>query len=305
MKVSLVTPSVSELPSLIATLSTWQEDRSPIQLHPGDIGWHAMRGLEVTASHLRAWQAEDSAVLAIGMFDGDHLLRLALSPSAAQDREVCVAIARDLTEQSESSLFPPGQHSVESRRARMLDSYLGEHGWERGELWTALHFDLSAPVEFEETLGEAGLRVESAIDLPREWMIVHRSGFHATPYTPEEEERAATNFQTMVDANLVDARHLAMYQGDDMVGVVSVWSAGVGCPGLLEPLAIHPRFRGLGFGRILVRAAMGHLREMGASSGLVCTDTANTAAIATYRSAGFVADEPVADWVLADPDRGR
>lgn len=60
-------------------------------------------------------------------------------------------------------------------------------------------------------------------------------------------------------------------------------------------MGVHHDHRGRGYGRAITRAAANALRQLGASSAIVCTENARTAALATYTSAGFTADPPVAD----------
>ena len=71
------------------------------------------------------------------------------------------------------------------------------------------------------------------------------------------------------------------------VAGVTVWSAGSGRPGLLEPLGVHEDHRGHGYGTAISVAAAAALREMGASSATVCTPSSNVGAVAAYASAGF------------------
>ena len=71
--------------------------------------------------------------------------------------------------------------------------------------------------------------------------------------------------------------------------VRSTWntSGTPGRPGLLEPMGVHRDHRRKGYGRAISTAAAATLRRLGSSTALVCTPTANTAAVAAYRSAGF------------------
>ena len=50
---------------------------------------------------------------------------------------------------------------------------------------------------------------------------------------------------------------------------VTVWSAGAGRPGLLEPMGVHADHRGHGYGAASRLAAAAHLQEMGSSSAMV------------------------------------
>jgi len=89
--------------------------------------------------------------------------------------------------------------------------------------------------------------------------------------TPYDEARCLTAFDEHGNA----------------VAVAGVWSAGPGRPGLLEPIGVHQQSRGRGHGRAITLAAAAALREMGSSSAVVCTPSANVGAVTTYASAGF------------------
>ena len=84
------------------------------------------------------------------------------------------------------------------------------------------------------------------------------------------------------------ARCLVGYDAHETaVAIVTVWSAGRGRPGLLEPLGVHRDHRGHGYGTAISLAAAAALREMGASSATVCTPSSNVGGVAAYASAGF------------------
>jgi ribosomal protein S18 acetylase RimI-like enzyme len=85
-----------------------------------------------------------------------------------------------------------------------------------------------------------------------------------------------------------DARCLVAYDGQgDAVAAVTVWSAGPGKPGLLEPMGVHRKHRGHGYGKAISVAAAATLQELGSSSAIVCTPSSNAGAVAAYESAGF------------------
>ena len=78
------------------------------------------------------------------------------------------------------------------------------------------------------------------------------------------------------------------YDGQSQaVAAVTVWSAGPGRPGLLEPMGVHRDHRGHGYGTGICRAAAATLRDLGASTAVVATSSSNQAAVATYASAGY------------------
>jgi GNAT superfamily N-acetyltransferase len=86
----------------------------------------------------------------------------------------------------------------------------------------------------------------------------------------------------------VHAQVAVGYDGrGNAVAAVTVWSAGLGRPGLLEPMGVHRDHRGHGYGTAITIAAASALREVGSSSAIVCTESSNASGVATYRSAGF------------------
>jgi ribosomal protein S18 acetylase RimI-like enzyme len=52
-------------------------------------------------------------------------------------------------------------------------------------------------------------------------------------------------------------------------------------------MGVHREHRGHGYGRAISVAAAAALQELGSSSAIVCTPSANVGGVATYKSAGF------------------
>lgn len=97
-------------------------------------------------------------------------------------------------------------------------------------------------------------------------------------------------------ASLREARCLGAYDDrGNVAAVVTVWSAGPGKPGLVEPMGVHEDHRGRGYGRAITVAGAAALREMGSSGVRVCTPSSNAGGIATYRAAGFEARPEIRD----------
>ena len=120
---------------------------------------------------------------------------------------------------------------------------------------------------------------------------VQRSAFDRSTFTVERWLTMATGVPYQ------QARCVLGYDGDDKaVAAATVWSAGPGRPGLLEPMGVHREHRGQGHGRAITLAAAAALREMGSSSAIVATPTSNAAAVATYVAAGFRAVGDVTDF---------
>ena len=102
------------------------------------------------------------------------------------------------------------------------------------------------------------------------------------------------------------ARCLVAYDDDgNAVAATTVWSAGRGRPGLIEPLGVHRDHRGCGHGRAITVAAAAALRQLGSSSATVCTPSSNVGGVAAYMSAGFEKLTEVTDFrTSADPVNG-
>lgn len=93
---------------------------------------------------------------------------------------------------------------------------------------------------------------------------------------------------------------LAFDETGEAVAVTTVWSAGPGRPGLIEPMGVHRDHRGRGYGVEITRAGAAVLREMGSSSVVVAAEGTNSGALATYLAAGFVPAAPVVDMSRGD-----
>ncbi|GAA1490377.1 GNAT family N-acetyltransferase [Brachybacterium sacelli] len=275
MATSLTTPGPGELERVLAVLSSWQTDDAPLHLHPGDVGWHHARGAERTAADLRVW-SRDGRPLAVGMLDGRDLLRTAVDPDRVEDPELAATMAGDLADPGRGVL-PAGEAFVEASSARRLRRELTTRGWTVGDPWVPLRRDLTAPVE------DPGLDIECVgPGTVREYTAVHRSAFAGDSLTDER-------FTTLT-AGPAYAEAVSLIGRDangTAVAVITVWSAGPGRPGLIEPLGVHQDHRGHGYGRALCVAGASSLRAMGASSAAVCTPRSLTGAVATYLSAGF------------------
>lgn len=271
----LGTPSAEELNETVRALREWQYDRGAVQLHPGDLGWHWSSGAQATATAVRTW-SRNGQILAVGLLDGPELLRLAIAPAVQDDEQLTQQLVADITA-PERSVLPQGRVAIESRSRGSFQEVLLTCGWKTDELWTPLRRDLTDPVE------NPGVRVEAiGPDRAYEYTAVHRSSFDSQSLTDERWRTMAAGFV------YADARSLVAYDDTDTaVAVVTVWSAGPGRPGLLEPMGVHRDHQGLGFGRAISVAAAAALQEMGASSATVCTPSSNIGGVATYMSAGF------------------
>ncbi|WP_369218102.1 GNAT family N-acetyltransferase [Streptomyces flavofungini] len=276
MAIVLHRPGVSELDEAVEALRGWQYEGAPTQLHPGDLGWYWRFGAAETAAAVRIWRG-DGRILAVGLLDGPRLLRLAIAPEARPDEELARRLVADVAA-PERGVLPAGQANIEAPRDVVLQDLLAAAGWEADEPWTPLRRDLTEPVE------DSGLRVEVAgPERARVRAAVQRAAFDGSEFS-DAHWRAMAAGPVYADARCLVAHD----DRGEAVAMVTVWSAGPGRPGLLEPMGVHREHRGRGHGRAITVAAAAALRELGSSSALVATPSSNAGAVATYASAGFV-----------------
>ena len=275
VSILLSSPRVDELSAAVGALRTWQYDEAPVQLHPGDLGWYWRFGAEATAGAVRTW-SRDGQILAVGLLDGPELLRLAIAPEAQHHEELAQRMAADVT-RPERGVLPRGKVCIEARFGVLLQGLLLDDGWDADEPWAPLRCNLAQPVQ------DHGVRIEViGAERAREWVAVHRAAFDGSTFTHERWHAMAAGLP------YADARCLLAYDDQrNAVAATTVWSAGPGRPGLLEPMGVHREHRGHGYGTAITVAAAAAPRELGSSSAIVCTRSANVGAVATYKSAGF------------------
>lgn len=274
MSVELSTPTVTEIREVVDVLSEWQDDDAPLQLHPGDLGWNWQFGTDAVIAGVRVWR-QDGRIVGIGMGD-DDVLRLTTARDTWDDTDLARRIADDLADPARGVL-PEGDVGVETPTGSPVHDALVALGWGLDDPWTPLQRDLRDPVD------DSGLRIEDVgpgqVDAR---IAVHRSAFDSNRFNRD-------HWSAMVSGvPHENSRHLLGYDGaGDAVAMVSVWSAGPGRPGLLEPLGVHQDHRGQGHGRAISLAAAAALRELGSSSAQVCTPSSNVGGVATYVAAGY------------------
>ena len=113
-------------------------------------------------------------------------------------------------------------------------------------------------------------------------VAVQRAAFERSTFT-EDRWRAMAAAPAYADGRCL----VGFDDQDAAVAIVTVWSAGPGRQGLIEPMGVHRDHRGHGFGTTITLAAAAALRDLGSSSAVVVTPSSNVGGIATYRAAGF------------------
>lgn len=275
MSIELSTPGVDDLPAAVAALRDWQRAGVPLQFHPGDLGWFWRFGAQQAAAATRIW-TRDRRIVALGMADYPDLIRMTTAPDLSADEELARQLAADLSDPGRG-ILNDGEVFVEAPNDALVRDVLLASGWAAGEEWTPLERDLGAPVETPQ------LRIEVVgPDRVGDRVAVGRASFNNSTFCAEHWHSMAGG------AAYDDARCLVGYDDRDTpVAMTTVWSAGPGKPGLIEPLGVHHDHRGHGYGTSICLAAAAALREMGSSSVQVCTPSSNVVAVAAYGSAGF------------------
>lgn len=280
MTITLHAGTIDALPEVVDEVSSWQDGRS-VQVHPGDLGWNSSFGAQVLADDLRLWR-RDGQLVAIGMVDSDSaVIRMSIDPQVDEDEAVAAQIRADLSD-PDRGVLPADRGIVEARFGTAFRDLLADSGWRPGEPWTPLRRSLATPVE------DCGVRVVT-IDasttneqLIRDRVSVQRASFPKSTFTIERWHAMAAS------PAYRNACCLIAYDADGhAVSAATVWSAGQGRAGLIEPLGAHHEYRGHGYGRAITLADSSQLAAMGASRVLVCTPAENTIGVAAYQSAGF------------------
>ncbi|AKU16956.1 GNAT family N-acetyltransferase [Luteipulveratus mongoliensis] len=276
MAITLQTATVASLDEFAEAVAACQHEGGPVQLHPGDLGWNWSLGADELARSLRGWRRDDE-ILAVGMVDAPTgLIRMAIAPTVDHDDTFAEQLVADLSD-PERGVLPAGAGSVEARFGTAFRDLLSRSGWEVDESWTPLRRELTTPVE------DYGLRIEIVDEHSAQLRVaVHQASFGTQKFTLERWHAMAAS------SPYQRARCLLGYDRDgEAVAAATVWSAGQGRPGLIEPLGAHPDHRGHGHGRAITVAAAAALQEMGSSSVTVCTPSSNIGGVAAYVSAGF------------------
>ncbi len=169
-------PSLDKVAEVTEAVATWQEEGGPVQLHPGDLGWHWRHGAGELAAALRVWR-RGGQLVAVGFKDGAGLVRMAIAPRADRDESLAVRLVTDLSD-STQGVLAAGSASVEARSGTALRGLLAASGWRADEPWTPLCRDLTDPVEY------CGLRIEEvdAHNAPQR-VEVQRAAFPSSTFT--------------------------------------------------------------------------------------------------------------------------
>lgn len=275
MAIVTAQPDVDGLTRAVGALRQWQQDGPAMQLHSGDVGWFWRFGAERTAAAVRTWSRSDQ-LLAIGLLDGPDLIRMAFAPGAGQDEELAAQLAADIDDPARDVL-PSGEVFIEAPLDARVQDLLLDAGWVTDEPWTQLRFDFTDPIP------DPGLRIVTVGPA----QVADRAAVQRAAFNSRFSEE---QWHAMASGPLYDeARCLLAY--DDAgtpVSCITVWSAGEGRPGVIEPMGAHPDHRGKGYGKAIALAGVAALQEMGASSATVCTFPGGfPAAVPAYKAAGF------------------
>ncbi|GAA3150698.1 hypothetical protein GCM10010530_82450 [Kribbella aluminosa] len=275
MAIELSTAGTDELGDVVAVLREWTREDVPLQLHPGDLGWFWRFGGERTAAATRVWR-RDGEIVAVGMLDEPDWVRMAIAPDAQRDEELAERIAADVADPATGVLIE-GKVYVETPMGALVQDLLFKDGWNADAPWVPVCRDLTGPVP------DPGARVDViGAEEAHERTAVQRASFTGSTFTNERW------FAMSDGLPYADARCLVLRNDiGESVAAATVWSAGAGRPGYIEPMGVHSLHRGRGYGTAMVLACARALQELGSSSIYTVTPATNVGAVATYQAAGL------------------
>jgi ribosomal protein S18 acetylase RimI-like enzyme len=275
MAIEMSTAGVGELGEVVGVLREWTREGVPLQLHPGDLGWFWRFGIDKTAAATRIWR-RDGEIVAVGMLDEPDWVRMSIVPEAQRDEELAQRIVADVTA-PETGVLIEGKVFVETPMGALVQDLLFKEGWNADEPWIPVRRDLTDPVP------DAGVRVDViGAEEAHERAGVQRASFDGSTFTNER-------WFAMADGLPYDDAQCLVLRNDigESVAAATIWSAGAGRPGYIEPMGVHRLHRGRGYGTAMVLACARAMRELGASSIYTCTPAFNVGAVATYQAAGL------------------
>ncbi|MEU8226855.1 GNAT family N-acetyltransferase [Kribbella sp. NPDC048915] len=280
MAIELSTPGIGELGDVVAMLREWTREDVPLQLHPGDLGWYWRFGEDRTAAATRVWR-RGGQIVAIGMLDEPDWLRMSIAPEVQRDEELAHRIVDDVSAPANGVLID-GKVYVDTPMGALVQELLFKQGWNADAPWVPVRRDLTEPVP------DPGARVDVVgPEEAHERVSVQRASFDGSTFTNERW------FAMSDGLPYADARCLVLRNKlGESVAAATVWSAGAGRPGYIEPMGVHRLHRGRGYGTAMVLACAQHLQELGSSSVYTVTPASNVGAVATYTAAGL---EPMAE----------
>ncbi|TQI99830.1 GNAT family N-acetyltransferase [Kribbella jejuensis] len=271
MAIALSSAGTGELGEVVGVLREWTREGVPLQLHPGDLGWFWRFGVERTAAATRIWR-RDGEIVAVGLLDEPDWLRMSIAPELQRDEELARQIVADV-----SGVLVDGKVYVETPMGALVQDLLFKDGWNADAPWVPVRRDLSDPVP------DPGARVDViGPEEAHERTAVQRASFDGSTFT-NERWFAMSDGLPYADAQCLVLRNKL----GESVAAATVWSAGAGRPGYIEPMGVHNLHRGRGYGTAMVLACARALRELGSSSIYTVTPGTNVGAIATYQAAGM------------------
>ncbi len=258
---------------IVAALAGWTPPTWPGQLHLGDVGWQLrLEDEQVDRSFLVV--RDGGMVVAVGLVDDPHAVRLAVDPARAHDTTLAAVLA-DAVE----DLVGDGEAWADGLPLAGWRAVLADRGWAAdGDPWVALHrsLDGAGPALAAGVAPVAGERDVA------DRVAVQRAAFERSTFTVARWALMAAG--PSYDGEL----DLLARDGDGTpVAAGTAWHAGAGRCGVLEPVGTHRDHQRLGHGRRLLDGLCSQLAAAGAPSVAVATPASNDGAVRAYTAAGF------------------
>jgi RimJ/RimL family protein N-acetyltransferase len=250
-------------------------------LHPGDLAWWVgwpPKPPEELADRIAVWE-DDARVAAWAMVDDDEAGEC-VDPGREDDAVLRREIDAWLVDRPRATRYVRANDEAGGRRLR-------DAGYRPLDGGSMAAFSLPvrdvAPSEPDPRVKP----VEAGDDLvPR--ASITRAAFHVD----RPLGRYVSQYRTFM-------RSPAYPSGWDLVvwtatgeaaACAIAWPDPVSGVGSFEPVAAHPAFHRRGFARAVLRDGLRRMRDAGLERAIVCTPSTNEAAIALYRSVGFLDD---------------
>ncbi|MGB4862731.1 MAG: GNAT family N-acetyltransferase [Tepidiformaceae bacterium] len=268
--------------------------------NPGDIAWQlGMFPSDIDLSgFVRTWETADGEVAGLSIFEPPLNFQFDVLPGFEFEAQVAGEAIAWAEEQRRASLGAAGHvpkayamlgeqtlstAALESDGQRI--ALLQDHGYSRVERYSVRYrrsleseihrLPLPAGMQFVHIVDE---RINERVDVHRDaWSVWGPSSFSASRY---RRLRNAPVYDETLDLAVED-------KSGRMLSCCICWFDAENGIGHFEPVGTRPEAVRRGLGRALVMEGLRRLKERGAHTALIGTESVNAAALRTYAACGF------------------
>lgn len=273
--------------------------------HPGgDIIWNMYQNTEFDPyASFQLWE-EDSELVGIGWLEEPADFTFQVHPRLLGDEALAEAMLAWGIRRSAHASGESGDALRVYVRSQFAEhvALLERHGYVR---------DTRTPLRLVERRGyspdgyymvhfQRDLRDLPEPEAPADWVVrpvggedewPERVELHRTVWAPSRVTFEAYRRLRAAPVYHPDLDFVAVAPDGRLASYCICWLDPITRVAEFEPVGTHPDFRGQGIGRLLLLGAFQRLREAGAETAIVLTNSVNMPAVRLYESAGFtVAD---------------